>query len=490
MPPIDKYYPPGSPERVRVTTTSGNDDLALRSRWYDQVRSYYDGDMKTFLDQKEDEPDDNVIINKVKQVVDRTVAFLFPAFPELELNPDISDKTPDEQWLEDLWNENGGIALAQDMAYVGSLSGDVYMRIMPADASQGDEFPQILLLDPKTVQTFWSASNLKRTLWHEVSWSITLNNVTKSYILDFINDGTSWRIWQYENSGATAITSNTVGGWELTERTSWPTTLPPIVHWKHLPNPRNFYGNAEFTRSQLGLNDKINLIGSENNRINRYHASPKTVATGTSAGEIEETAIDEMWAIEAPEAKVYNLEMQSDMQASINQFNMLSQEFLAESRVVILQGTVKDFQRVTNAGVRTVFIDMLSKNSILRWNYGKGMQMVSRTAAWLAKKGMDVKPTILFADPLPTDQTETANVAALERQMNIVSRQTLSVKRGYDWTEEKAKMAEEANLEFLKPPAPAGGGANTNPTGSNKPQSAPADGAGRLQKEPGSTSNA
>lgn len=489
MPPIDKYYAPGTPARIRITGYGGNDDIALRGRWYDQARAYYDGEMKTFLDKKEDEPDDNVIINKVKQVVDRTVAFLFPSFPDMELDPNISDQTPEEKWLEDLWYENGGIALAQDMAYVGALSGHVYIRIMPPDETQGDEFPQILLLDPKTVQSFWDASNIRRTVWHEVTWSVTLNNATHDYTLDFVNRGTSWQILQYEKYANSVSSEGAANGWVLTETTDWPTTLPPIVHWKHLPNPRNYYGNGEFTKSQLELNDKLNLIGSENNRINRYHASPKTVATGTSAADIQETAIDEMWAIEAPEAKVYNLEMQSDMQASINQFNMLSQEFLAESRVVILQGTVKDFQRVTNAGVRTVFIDMLSKNTILRWNYGKGIQMVSRVAAYLAKKGDTVKPTVVFVDPLPTDQTETANVAALERQMNIVSRETLSVKRGYDWTEEKQKMDNEQNLSFLQPPTPVGG-TNTNPSGSNKPQSSPTNGASRLQKEPGSTSNA
>ena len=476
MPPIMKYYPPGDPNRVAAVGLEG--DIALRGRWYDQVRQYYDGHMTKFLDVKEDEPDDNVILNKVKQVVDRTVAFLFPDVPDFELDPDVSGKTPDEEWLEEAWLENGGIALLHDMAYIGSLSGDIYVRIMPPDAQMGDIYPQILVLDPKSVQTFWKSDDIRRVVFHEVTWTVQEGNRQLiDYALDFVNYGTYWELIQYQNGGG-------LNAWhQVGETVRWNSTLPPIIHSKHLPNPRNYYGNSEFTQSQLVLNDKINLVASENNRINRYHASPKTVATGTTAESIQETAIDEMWAVENPDAKVYNLEMTSDLQGSLSQQQLLSREFLAESRVVILQGTVKDFQRVTNAGVRTVFIDQLQKNAILRWNYGKLLQMISMVLLYLGKKSIDKRPTIVFTDPLPTDQTETANVAALERQMNIVSRQTLSSKRGYDWPTELAKMEEEKTLDVFVPPAPASNGGN------NQPQSAPTDAASRLKKEPGSVSN-
>lgn len=483
MPAAMEYYPPGSAERN--SQSMNYSDAEIRGQWYDQVRNYYDGKMKRFLDKKEGEPDDNVVINKVKQATDRTVTFLFPKFPELELDPDVSSETPDEQWLEKLWNENGGIALAHDMALVGALSGDVYVRVMPPDDFYQDEYPQILVLDPKTIQTFWKSDNIRRVVWHELKWKVVFVDRTEEYIIDFINRGKEWDIIQYKYASG-------VANWQIMETTKWKSALPPIIHWKHLPNPRNYYGTPEFTQSQIELNDKINLIGSENNRINRYHASPKTVATGTSAEEIQETAIDEMWAVESADAKVYNLEMQSDLISSINQFKLLSAEFLAESRVVILEGTVKDFQRVTNAGVRTVFLDMLTKNTILRWNYGKAIQMISRVAAYVASKGENVVPTVNFSDPLPVDQTETANVDSLERQMNLVSRQTLSQKRGYNWQSEKSKMALEASDPLFAPPAPAGGPQPGQPNGNGadqKPKSPPVSAAGRLKKEPGSTSN-
>lgn len=483
MPAIMEYYPPGSAERLIAAPTYGDSDI--RGQWYDQVRDYYDGKMKHFLDKKEGEPDDNVVINKVKQATDRTVTFLFPKFPELELDPDVSAETPDEEWLEKLWAENGGIALAHDMALVGALSGDVYVRVMPPDNFYEDDYPQILVLDPKNVQTFWKADNLRRVVWHELRWSVTLDNKVEQYLLDFVNKGKEWEIIQYKYGGG-------VANWEIVETTYWKSALPPVIHWKHLPNPRNYYGTPEYTQSQIALNDKINLIGSENNRINRYHASPKTVATGTSAEEIQETAIDEMWAVENPDAKVFNLEMQSDLASSIAQFKLLSAEFLSESRVVILEGTVKDFQRVTNAGVRTVFLDMLTKNTILRWNYGKGIQMVSRVAAYVAGKGEDIVPVVQFSDPLPVDQTETANVDSLERQMNLVSRQTLSQKRGYNWQSEISKMQLEQNNPVFAPPVATGGPTPGSPNGNGadqKPKSDPVSAASRLKKEPGSVSN-
>lgn len=453
MPKATAYIPPNDVQREGLLGINGT-ERRERAEAFNRAKKYYDGMQKRQLDLKDNEPDDNTVINVTQQAIDRTISFLFPAMPQFELDPDATDQTPDELWLEQAFAMNGGLALMHDLAMNGALSGMVYARIMRPDREL-HPFPQIIPIEPNSITTYWKADDIRKVVWHELHWAVeefdTVGHlVTIEYVLDFIKDGTNWEIIQYLNRTGSST------GWEIDNSQSETWRYPnisPIVYWQHLPHSGNFYGRSEATH--LALNDKINLVASENNRIIRYHSSPKTVGTGIGVGEkgLRETGIDDFWAIENDNAKVYNLEMKSELESARAQELFLRDAYLAQSRVVILQGEVKDFQRVTNAGVRTVFIDMLSKNVILRWNYGNGLQQIARRLLVVGGKG-DIMPDVVHADPLPVDDTERANIAVLERQMGVVSRQTISKKRGYNWDTELDKMEAEHDLELFTPPAP------------------------------------
>lgn len=441
MPAVIKYLPPSDTKRTDFFSLM-KDEKSKRKDAYNRAWDYYNGKQPSQLDRKDKEPDDNVIINVTREAIDRTLSFLFPAMPIFELDPDTSEETPDEAWLRETWEANGGLALVLDMAMFGALSGQSYLRIMPADIElTGHPYPQVLTLDPSTVMSYWRADDMRVVVWHEICWQVG----DAWYLIDFVKKPDGWYLYQWVNAKGYQST-----GWELEKEEIWPLyNIAPIVYTKHLPYAGSFYGKAE--TEFLDLNDKLNLLASENNRIIRYHSSPKTVATGTDVDQITETSIDQLWAVKDPNAKVYNLEMKSELIAARAQADMYHDQYLSQSRVVILKGDVKDFQRVTNAGVRTVFLDMLSKNIILRSHYGRLLQQAARRLLILGGKG-DRVPDILHQDPLPTDDTERTNVANAERSMGIVSRQTVSQKFGYDWTNELTKMEEEQKNPVFQGP--------------------------------------
>src|SRR6185436_1088528 len=101
----------------------------------------------------------------------------------------------------------------------------------------------------------------------------------------------------------TAIAS----GWQKQgEEKVWPYSWSPIVDWKNLPAPNHYYGKSDL--GTIGrLNDGLNFVVSNIQRILKHHAHPKTVATGIGASGIEETAIDGLWAIDKDTAKVYTV---------------------------------------------------------------------------------------------------------------------------------------------------------------------------------------
>jgi hypothetical protein len=135
----------------------------------------------------------------------------------------------------------------------------------------------------------------------------------------------------------------------------------------------------------------------------------------------------------------------------------LNDAMLMQARVVIMRGTVKDFQRVTNTGIRAVFLDMIAKNQLLRWNYGTGIQEISRRILMLNGMDFSRRPDVIWPDPLPEDDTETVNALSLERAMKIVSRKTVSQKRGYIWKEQLKQMEDEEKNEIFAMPEPGQG---------------------------------
>lgn len=465
MPEAVKYFPPGDVNRP------GNDFVASerddRKLMLETARKYYDATNEPILDMKDGEPDDNVIINVFKQAVDRTASMLFPQVPDFELDPDATDQTPDEKWLLDVWEANGGLELMQEMAQTGCFMGHNFVRVTAPDRDAGDEFPRIMLVNPGNVVAYWRVDDIKRVLWYEISWTSTEYDQRGArfqvdYILDVVNNGKQWQELQYKREGSAT--------WVPDGSQKWMWKFGPVVDWKHLPNQGHYYGKGE--TDNLELSDKINEKSSETNRIIRYHSAPKTVGTGVEAGEINRVGADELWTVGSPDAEFYNLEMKSDLAAAKNHTLFMYDNFLAERRVVILKGEIKDFQRVTNAGVRTVFMDALNKNKILQASYGKALAEISRRLFILKDGRTDVVPTVNMRDALPTDRLEDINVASVERSLNIVSRETLAKERGRDWPTEVKHLKNEANNPIFNPvgasPAPDTNGTQSiNLTNSN-----------------------
>lgn len=428
MPSAMNYIPPNDKERASyIEGMSGEaNEYVRRDALAKRSAKYYIGNMKRHLDVKDGEPDDNVVINNYRRAVDRTLAILFPTFPRLEYAPIEEGKTKSETWIEDAWSENDGLAFLIEVAMNGCYTGQCYVKVQPP-AKEGS-FPRLVNIAPSNVVTYWRAEDPKTVFWHSVKWG---DDRTKR-LQDFIYDpGTeTWRIKEYEKSGASPWT-------QTGEDIEWDYKYGPIISWSHLPFPNSYYGLPEVLNYHLI--DSVNLVMSENMRINRYHASPKTVAIGIDPDEIQATSIDGLWTIAENDAQIMNLEMSAAApQFSMGLADRLEKSFMSEQRVVILEGGVKDFQRVTNPGIRTVFMEMIAKNSILRWNYGQAIIHISAAMSYAAGNKYGA-PDIIWPDPLPRDDKELAEIAKMELvDMKIASHATVGAKRGYNVKVEKA----------------------------------------------------
>lgn len=438
MPEATRYLLPNDKERRQLERFENSERNARRDK-FKEAEDYYEGNQREPLIIEDDEPNDNIIVNVTKQAVDRTLSFLFPDMPALRLTPEVDEETEEEEFLRRSWEWNNGPVMLNNIAYNGALSGHNFVRVLPAKV--GELFPRLVNIHPRMIVAYWQADDKDNVLWYEMGWT----SGQTDYLIDFVNnqETSNWSIIEYSRPSG--------GQWTETKNTLWNFPLSPIYHWQHLPNANNFYGRPEASNDQLRLNDGINKVASDINRILRIHAFPKTIGTGFEATAVQPTAVDSFWTIPNADAEIFNLEMQSDLQSSMNMLTYLNDALLMQARVVIMRGTVKDFQRVTNTGIRAVFLDMIAKNILLRWQYGTAIQELSRRM--LMVNGMEFlsRPDIIWADPLPEDDTEAINTLAIERGLNIVGHKTASQKRGYVWDEQKAEMQAESKMEFLNP---------------------------------------
>lgn len=494
MPGAINYIPPTDLQR---STFSAEALLERQKRETDYRRAvaYYLGEQPDQLEEIDplsdvEEPDDNIVVNMVRITADRTATFLFPEIPKIDLDPESVEETEEEKWVRLALEDNGGLKFFTKWALRGFLSGHTFIRVRPSTKKKG--YPRITLLDPLMVTVYWRVDDVADVLWYEIRYNVGADH----YITDIVNMPDSgvngqWHIYTYKRSNPqnditlgmptphgsdnALFDSNVnfdfnnfkaVGSVEV-----WPSPICPVQETPHLPHPDSYYGLSEAGQSMTDLQDAINRMWSMLNRISRLNSDPKDVITGADVDDVEDGG--NILTIPNAQAKVQRLEMRSDLGASGETVDKLIETYLAISRVVLLKGEAKDLQRVTNASVRTLFLDALSKNSILQSAYGSTVKMIVQLLLQMSKFDLKFRDNaeaikVKFGSPLPTDATEIANVAAIYVNMGAMSLRTAATDAGKDWAfEQQAMTAEhtvameqqrerlELEKEFAPPPSAA-----------------------------------
>ena len=403
MPAITHYNPDDTAIRVRA-----DEELATRRARISRIRAYYEGDHPAQLADLRD----NVTLNICKQVVDETVAFLVPDMPRFELDTNPDSKSLREAWLHRAWDENGGAMLMHNMALNGALTGHVFARIVP-----NMPYPRIINLNPANLLVWWGADDYQTVHAYEIRWEDSAGR----YRQDIYKEEGVWIIADYAQYHPK--NGRKIGAWERTFHTTH--TDCPIISWAHLPNPNAHYGRDELG-ALVGLNTHINKVASDIKSILRYHAYPTTVGTGFSAKDVQETRIDGFLTIPDKEARVFNVEMQSDLASSLALLDKLESHLLGISRVVLSRGGVDAFRGMTNLAVRTAYLPMILKNEQLRRAYGWGLrQLAHRMLDFCPVRTADDETMSLYwSDPLPTSRADDQAVIIEALREKLIDKQT------------------------------------------------------------------
>lgn len=376
--------------------------------------------------------DDNITLNIAGAVVQESTDFAFPRFPTIQLDPDA--ETHAELMLQQMWNGDGDASvLLKNMAIRGALDGHVFMRVLPPE--NPSHLPELRLLPSENIVVFWDADDRERVLWYELQWTMGRTQ----YRQDIVAMPNHWLIRDYQRIG---------NRWDLQDEHVWLYTLGPLVDWQHLPAPQAFYGQHEFTHANL--NDAINKVASDLSRILRYHGSPRTVGIGFEAEHMQPTSIDSFWSIANPDAKVFNLEMSSDLSSSMRFLEWLQAQYYRQSRVSNFQsisGTQPSYQNVTNLGLRVAFMSQLQKTETLHRLYGRGIEAISRRLLMLASLPYEAPLTVEWGQVLPLDSREQVDVVEKQIALGLMSKPTAAAQLGLNFIHEQQRQAANPPLD-------------------------------------------
>jgi hypothetical protein len=450
MPSAIKYIPLTDTRRNHLYTLAFQ-ERTTRTEKYRTALQYYNGSHPEQLAYKRNEPNDNTIINLVKMTADRVGSFLFPSLPRFVTDKKTSYQSPEEKIIYNVLDSAGGLQFLVRWALRGFLSGHTYLRV---SLKRGKI--NVTLLQPTAVVVYWSADDVSNILWYENKFN--MNGYT--YVEDIVKqEDDTWVIYTYKSKQTTEngienintpAQSNFYGvdytnnSWEqLGSPAKHPHEIAPIIDTPHLPNPNDFYGLEE--PSDYKLQDKINRVISELMKIVGENASPKDVITGSSANEVQSG--DGIYVVPEATARVTRLSMSGELKPITDLFQTLMETYLSLMRVVILKGEVKDLQRVTNNSVQMLFLDMITKNNILKDSYGRSLKKLSMLILWLSGYNKDYELEIRFSSALPQDKQELINFLSLALDKGIISKYTATTELSYNPEEEREYIRQELEEE-------------------------------------------
>ena len=417
-----------------VQETAATEELMRLQQYRAAWEVYYGHHVRQLAATKSDaQARDNVIVNYARVIVDKGVAFLFGQDVTFEL--DETQHTTEEKWLDDCLLANGGLVLFQKLATNGGVCGHAFAKLWPAQP--GLRFPRVIVLDPAMVRVRWDPEDIERVVQYVISWTAIDpdrgKNVQYRQLID--RDGERWTI--------TDQISHESGPWQTRSTEPWPWPWPPVVDCQNLVAPNEYYGLSDLPEDVQQLNNNVNFVLSNLNRIIRYHAHPKTWGKGFKAAEMD-ISVDGTITLPNPAAELHNLEMQSDLSASISVFNDL-REALHEVASVpeIAAGKLERVGALSGLAMQILYQPLVEKTEKKRRTYGAMLVEMARRLLEMGGHGPDNHAVLHWPEMLPSNILEERQVALIDRDLGV-SRDTLISRLGYDPDLERQKRETEA----------------------------------------------
>lgn len=417
----------------------------------DAWTAYY-GQLKKPLQTLAGQPDDNVLTNRMQQIVDRGVDFLFGK--ELQISCEEGAPQEAQQLLDDTWGrKEQRIPLLQKLAMNGAMAGQAFLRIVP----EPDNTFRLVVVDPATVFVQTAPQDCDTVLLYcieycndtkidgrpsRIYYREEMSRVDPDQDGDggdpFADTDATWLIQHWSRVGDR-------GKWTPAgEPIIWPYPFPPLFGCQNLPRPNDPWGIPDITPDLIGVNEALNLVQSNTNRILKLYGSPILYATGTG-----ESVIDikpgKIIGLPLSESKIVAVTLASDVANALAFAGNLRSDIDEQSAVPgVATGRIADMPRgqISGVALELLFMPLVLKTEKKRCLFGELILDVCTALFILKGMNADIQVSLPWQDPLPHDSLQDAQAALAKKQLSI-SDTTLQRELGYDPEEEQALSQEE-----------------------------------------------
>lgn len=350
--------------------------------------NYYRGNHKKQLKRKTGQADDNVILNFSKPIVDMSVSFLFGAGIEFDLGDNAETQ---KKYLDNLFGDDLNLLL-EEIGINGSYSGTSFVKVK-APTEEGGQ-PEMVTQNSEYMDFVTDPDDKNKILEYHIVWFSA--DIWKRQRIVKNDEGLFWTIIDEHHMREKWIEVN---------RGPWEYEFPPIFFCQNLTNPGGNWGISDLDEAEL--NDSVNFVRSNMQRIIRLHAHPSTIVTGASTSAVsQETGPGKMWKFAEPETRAYNLEMGSDLVSSQNHANDMTESFHTVSGTPRLDPAQVNVGALSGFALTILYGPLLSKTKRKQNTYGKMLKSVVRALLILGGQEPPDKIKIKWGNPLPVNKNE------------------------------------------------------------------------------------
>ncbi len=395
------------------------DEISRAARFKKVWDAYY-GRFAKPLKVKLNQPDDNVLVNFARVVVDKGVSFLFGQDVAFEISE--TEETAAEEWLDACWDANRKMTTLQKLALNGAVTGHAFVKIVP----QQGAYPRLVVLDPSTVTVRWETDDIQQVVSYRIQYPAIDPDTGKPMAVRQLIERDS-QVWRITDQVSRADSTT----WTTTSEAVWPHPWPPIADCQNLPAPNEYWGISDLEDDVLQLNHSINFVLSNLARIIRYHAHPKTWGRGFTANQLN-IAVDETIVLPSADAELRNLEMVSDLSSSIALYERLREALHEVSRVPeVATGKLENVGSLSGVALQILYQPLIEKTETKRRTYGDLLIELNRRLLALGGYGEDNRTVLHWPELLPGDPKAEAETALLHQQLGV-SQATILEKLGYN----------------------------------------------------------
>jgi len=381
---------------------------------------------------KKGKPDDNVIVNFARIIVEKSVDFLFGKEIRLEIVE--GEETEAEAWLRAAWEANGWMGFLQRLAIGGSVTGQVFVKLLPPD-ERTRPYPRLVAVDAGLVDVTWAPDDVERVTAYTIMYPAG-DRLRRQVIAQGENG--QWTIADQERplSG---------GSWVTVKTVAWPWPFAPMVHAQNLPLPNEFWGMSDLGEDVLGLNRALNFLLSHALRIVRYHAHPKTWGRGFRRMDMD-LSVDNMIILPSERSELGILTAKGDLSGAVQVYRAMVDALLQVARTPeVSLGKVENLGNLSGVALRVLYEPLLEKTETKRRLYGALVSEVSRRMLVMGGHP-SMRVRVHWPELLPQDPMALRQAAVIDKELGV-STDTLLRKLGYDPEVEQEKTRAQMTTE-------------------------------------------